>query len=116
MKTSPTQRSLALLRKLGYTCAITEHWNQYAFIRQDLYGFIDLLAMKEGEPLLAIQTTSTANNLARIKKILALPQAKLWLQIGNKLQVIGWSKKGARGKVKHWIETIKEIDISDFKE
>ena len=64
---TPTQRSLAYLREQGYTVAIVERWNPFARIRQDLFGFVDLLAIRKGETL-AVQTTST-NVSERIKKI-----------------------------------------------
>ena len=50
---SPTARSLELLRELGYTAKVVEHWNQYAKIRQDLFG-VDILALKPGEPVLVV--------------------------------------------------------------
>ena len=65
---SPTQLSLAKLREEGYTCWITEHWNNWSKTRQDLFGFIDILALK-GNETLAIQTTTATNLNARCKKI-----------------------------------------------
>ena len=110
MASSPTTRSLALMRKEGYTCAITEHYNAFVGIRQDLYGFIDIVCLRGGEVgVLGIQTTSTGNINARIKKIQANPIYILWLQCGNKLEVQGWAKRGKAGKVKHW--TVKRVPI-----
>ena len=40
-KITPTQRTLKHMRERGYTCQVVEHWNPFARIRQDLYGFID---------------------------------------------------------------------------
>lgn len=56
--TSPTQRALKHWRALGYVCAIVERWNPHVRIRQDLYGFIDLLAVK-GEDIVGVQACST---------------------------------------------------------
>ena len=64
---TPTQRTLAYLREEGYLCAIVEKWNPHVKIRQDLFGFIDILAIKKGETL-AVQCTSTGV-AARVKKI-----------------------------------------------
>ena len=90
---SPTQRSLALLREQGYTPWIVEYWNAYARIRKDLYGFIDIVALKENTPgLLGVQTTSGSNVSARITKIRANPLHRLWLSCGNRIQVHGWRK------------------------
>ena len=59
---SPTSRSLAHLRKLGFTVGITEKWNPYAHIRQDLFGCIDMVAIKKDvKGVLGIQTTSDTN-------------------------------------------------------
>lgn len=93
MKTSPTQLSLKKLRAEGYSVAVTEHWNQYAMRRVDLFNFIDLVAIKEGENgVLAVQTTSKANITARIKKIKEIPESAIWLSCGNKIVVHGWFK------------------------
>lgn len=99
---SPTQRSLAKLRKDGWLVAITERWNPFAKIRQDLFGFVDLLAIK-GDTTLAVQTTSGDNVTARIAKIRALQSSSLWLESPNrKIVVHGWRKIGERGKRKIW--------------
>lgn len=97
---SPTQRSLKRLREAGATCAIVEKYNSFIKIRQDLFGFIDLLALDEGAGVLGVQTTSAANLQARVRKVtedrsLALI-AKLWLGKGNRLEFHGWRKAGTR--------------------
>ena len=88
---SPTQRSLNHLRKLGYTVAITEHWNPFAHIRQDLFGFIDLVALKDDE-ILAVQTTSSTNIFARRKKIALNKNSLRWIEAGGRIQIHGWKK------------------------
>lgn len=114
---SPAQRSLTLLREQGYTAQITEHWNPFAHIRQDLFGFLDIICIKSGVTgVLGIQTTSTGNISARVKKILSIPEAVTWLSGGNKLIVHGWSKKGKAGKRKLWQLTEREITLKDFSE
>jgi len=111
---SPTQRSLKELRKDGWTVAITEHWNPFAHIRQDLFGFIDLVAMSPSRGLLAVQTTSGSNVGKRIAKIKAEPRAAIWLACGGRIQVHGWRKVGAKGKRKLWecrtVEILKDYD------
>lgn len=102
MKVSPAQRSLKKLRAEGWLCAITERWNQFAKVRQDLFGFIDVLAIR-GDQMLAIQTTSGANVAARIAKIRSLATATEWLKSPSRMIVVhGWRKTGARGKRKTW--------------
>ncbi len=68
MATSPTQLSLKKLREEGYTVQVVEYWNSFARIRIDLFGFIDIIALK-GKEVLAVQTTSASNMSARCKKI-----------------------------------------------
>jgi hypothetical protein len=54
---SPTARSLAHLKALGYQAKVVEKWNPFAKIRQDLFG-ADILALKPGEPVLVVQATT----------------------------------------------------------
>ena len=115
-KTSPTQRSLALLKSQGYRTAITEHWNGFVKRRQDLYGFIDVLAIAPS--MLAIQTTSGTNVSARVTKILDSEAAKEWIEAGHRIIVHGWSKRGGRGEMKRWrcreVEILKEMFDADL--
>ena len=99
---SPTQRSKAKLQREGYTVAITERWNSFTRTRQDLFGFIDLIALR-GNETLAVQTTSGSNVSARIDKIKSLQSARVWLESNSRRIVVhGWRKVGARGKRKLW--------------
>ncbi|MBI4326652.1 MAG: hypothetical protein HY674_15520 [Chloroflexi bacterium] len=43
---TPTQRSLSKLRAEGWLAVIVERWNPYDRVRQDLFGFADLLAIR----------------------------------------------------------------------
>ena len=86
---SPTQLSLAKLREEGYTCWITEHWNNWSKTRQDLFGFIDLLALKDKE-VLAVQTTTASNMSARVKKIADHENVGAVREAGWTIHVHGW--------------------------
>ena len=88
---SPTQRSKKALEAAGYLVAVTEHWNAFARIRQDLYGFIDLLAVRENE-ILGVQTTSDANVSTRVKKIAEHENVGAVRKSGMRLEVHGWKK------------------------
>lgn len=92
---TPTQRSLAYLRDEGYLVAIVEHWNPFARIRQDLFGFIDLLAIRRDETL-AVQVTASGVS-SRVKKIEASPHLGRVREAGWKILVHGW-RKNAAGK------------------
>jgi hypothetical protein len=91
---SPTQRSIALLKTRGYTTAIVEKFNPHAGpfgIRQDLFGFGDLLALRKGEILL-VQTTSGSNLSKRVTKIADSPLYPRVVESGMKVAVHGWRK------------------------
>ena len=104
-KESPTSRTLEVLREQGYTVAVVEKWNPHARIRQDLFGFIDILAIKRGETL-AVQATA-AGVSARLKKITEselLPKVR---EAGWTIQIWGWTKSAKTGKY-----VLRVIDIS----
>lgn len=99
MATSPTQLSLKLMKERGYKCEITEKWNQFARIRQDLFGFIDVLCLGDGE-VIGVQTTSYSNMSARVKKIREHENFAKVNAAGIRVIVHGWHKKGARWEVR----------------
>jgi len=68
MKQSPTQLSLKHLRKTCQIVQVVEHWNPFSRTRQDLFGIVDILALRGAETV-ACQSTSWSNISARIKKI-----------------------------------------------
>jgi len=110
---SPTQRTIAELRKRGVnSVAITEHWNHFAKIRQDLFGFIDILALVpdlERHRTLAIQTTTGAHSAERVRKIKDSPHFIPLLQTGTKVEVWSWSKRKTTGKLR-WELKIVEVE------
>lgn len=91
MASSPTQRSLKFMRDQGYLCEITERWNQWAKVRQDLFNFVDILCIKGGKTV-AVQTTSYGNMSARIKKIKDLETYPIVRSAGWEIVVHGWKK------------------------
>jgi hypothetical protein len=98
---SPTQRSLQHLRELGYRPAVVEKVIPRTFIKQDCFG-VDLIALKPGSPVLAIQTTTGSNHAARRTKLEAEGFITLWTGAGAVLEIWSWKKQGLRGKRKLW--------------
>ena len=88
---SPTQRTLAYLKSQGYLCQVVEKWNPHARIRQDLYGFIDILAIKEDE-VLGVQACAGSSVSARVKKIAEHDNISAVRKAGIKVWVMGWRK------------------------
>ena len=99
---SPVQRSLKNLRDRGFLCAIVERWNPYAKVRQDVFGFGDLLIAGDPFGPTLVQVTTSASAAARRAKIHAEPKAKLWKAAGGMILLHGWAKRGPRGKRKTW--------------
>jgi hypothetical protein len=98
---SPTARSLQYLRTLGYRAEVVEKTIAHTFIKKDLFG-VDILALKAGTPILAVQATTGSNHSARREKLEAGEFISLWTQSGAVLEIWSWKKAGARGKRKTW--------------
>ncbi len=98
----PTQRSLELLRKLGYAAQVVERWNQWAKRRVDLFGCIDILAMHPEHGLLAVQATTATNLSARVAKCKAEPLCRRFVEQAGQFEIWSWAKRGERGKRKTW--------------
>lgn len=110
MAASPTARTLKWLKREGYLACVVERYNHYTRRRNDLFGIIDVLAIREGETL-GVQATSVANQAARINKLRSAAETTIWLAAGNRLQVHGWSKRKVKrgGKAFKWDVTITEL-------
>lgn len=113
-KTSPTQRSLKHLRDQGYTAAVVEKWNPHAHIRQDLFGVIDIVAMRADVGILAVQTTTMGNVPARKLKAMGEPRLKVWLESGGLFTLHGWSMRGKKGKRKLWEIRTEEVTLQSY--
>jgi hypothetical protein len=95
---SPLQRTHARLKELGYEVAKTEHWNHFAKRRQDLFGFIDTLAVK-ADHMLAVQTTDVDHQAAHVAKVKGIPVAAL-LALHMDVEIWAWSCKLTRARRK----------------
>jgi carbonic anhydrase len=102
---TPTQLSLRWLRGNGYVAEVVERWNPHARVRNDLFGFIDIVALRD-DITLGVQTTSNGNVSARVKKIADSPMLPHVREAGWHLEVHGWAKD----KSNRW--QIRVVDIS----
>ncbi len=103
-------RTLKHLRDAGWRAEVVEHKIPKSFITRDLFGFIDVLAMRPKSKLggiLGVQVTVRAKVNDRIAKAIDNGLAG-WLAAGGRFEVHGWSKKGARGARKVWTLFILE--------
>ena len=105
-KTSPTQRTLARLKKENCDLVeVTEKWCSWSRRRKDLFGTIDILAIHKGDTI-AIQVTSYSNIGARVKKITESPALPFLRDAGWTILVEGWKKE------KNGRYTSKIVDLS----
>jgi hypothetical protein len=112
--TSPTARTLVELRKRGLYAQVVERWNQYARVRIDLFGVIDVVVIGDGA-IIGIQATTTAHAANRIDKILAEPRALAWLRAGGRIELWSWAKRGAAGTRKLWTLRVEAITVDMFE-
>lgn len=101
---SPTARTLAKLKSDGYLAEVVERWIPAARKRKDLFGWCDVIGIREGETI-AVQATSYTNISARVKKIEASDTIAIARSAGWRIVVWGWHKKGSR-----WV--CREVDVS----
>lgn len=100
---TPTERSLAFLRGRGYLVAVVEKWNPHVKIRQDLFGVLDLLAVKPGE-ILGVQTTSGDNVSKRLAKFAESDAVPRLRESGMRLEVHGWRKLAGK-----WVPRVEDV-------
>lgn len=107
---TPTQRTLDLCRKQGWTVQVVERWCSFSRRRIDLFGLIDVLAIT-GDYTIGIQTTSGSNVSARIKKAKQSPEMVEWLSSPSRKFVIhGWRKVADSRKMEVREVVMKLVD------
>jgi hypothetical protein len=116
---------LDLLRNEGYLAAVVEKFNHFAGppdkrckacgknrvgIRQDLFGFADIIAVNaQTGKTLAVQTTAAASLSDRRRKVLDSGEAMICMAAGWKLELHGWAqRKIKRGGKAFRYEVIRE--------
>lgn len=102
---TPTARSLERLRAEGWTVGVVEQRIPRTNITRDLFGFVDLVAVRDGETL-AVQVTSGSNVSARVRKIGEAEHVGAVRSAGWRIVVHGW-RKNAAGR---WI--LRVVDLS----
>lgn len=108
---TPTARTLAECRKRGWLAQVVEQTVPRTFIKRDLFGFVDVVAL-DGARTVAIQCTDGTSVAKRVAKMRGERAAELERVIaaGWHVEVWGWAKRGARGKRKMW--TLREIVVA----
>jgi hypothetical protein len=122
---SNTSRTLKLLRDQGWQCQVVEKYIKFGNMkfgrRIDVFRFGDVLACREpkyspmgdhraGEIALVQTCSSSGGDFAeRRAKILALHEASIWARSGGIILLIGWARRGPRGKRKLWTPKIETL-------
>jgi hypothetical protein len=102
---TPTARTLDALRKSGYCADVVERFvkpKEGDGFKRDLFGCIDLVAVRRGEPgVLAIQATTAEHMAHRLAKARRRWELSAWLSAGNRFEVWGWYQlAGGRWQVR----------------
>ena len=101
MATSPTARTLDLLRREGFIAAVVEKWLPRVNLRQDVWGFGDVLAANPVNRVVLLIQATTADNVAhRLAKAKGKPELAAWLRSGGRFEVHGWALRGGRWHVR----------------
>ena len=85
---SPTSRTLKMMRDEGWTSQVVERWNPHARRRIDLFSVIDVIGINEHETI-GIQATTLSGRSSRLNKILECEEALLW-QVGKNRSLELW--------------------------
>jgi len=97
---SPTARTLELLRRRGWIAAPVERWIASAGVRQDVWGFADILtAHPRHRRILLVQATTAGHLANRLDKARSRPELRAWLEAGGSFEVFGWARRGKRWRV-----------------
>ncbi len=96
---SLTSRSVDLLRKEYPLVETVERFNSFTKRRHDLFGIIDILAVRDNE-ILMVQTTSKSNMRSRVIKIEDSDALPVLRKAEISIHVHGWYKENNRWRVK----------------
>lgn len=111
-----TQMTLKALRAEGFTVEKVEHWNPFANRRVDAFGFIDIIALRPGTGIVAIQSTGPSGHAEHRKKIVANEFAAVWLDCGGSIELWSWHQRPVvkGGKRLIWQPRIENITHEDL--
>ena len=92
---TPTQRTLKAMREQGRLCGIAERFNRFAGphgVRQDLFGFIDIIAIDPTDGIIGIQSCGQAFS-EHVKKMTEERNEEMyeWLRHA-KVELWGWRR------------------------
>jgi hypothetical protein len=97
MTMSPTARTLAHLRRLGYLAARVEVYIPAVRRHRDLFGIADVIGIHPGErSMILVQATTAAHVPDRLRRVQARPELPLLLAAGIRVEDWGWALRSRR--------------------
>lgn len=93
------QQTRKRLEDAGYLCELVEKYNAFSRHKNDLFGFLDWIAIKRDE-VLGVQVTSLAHMSDRRKKIADHENVNTVREAGIRIELWGFYKENNRWKVK----------------
>jgi hypothetical protein len=98
---SPAARTLQALRASGYVAGVVERYIFQTKTRVDLFGCVDIIAARRGQPILAVQATTLDHIANRLAKARGSRELAVWLAAGGAFEVWGWDlREWGRPRVK----------------
>jgi len=118
--TSMTMKWLRETQECSHV-GVVERWQAQSMRRIDLFGIIDLVALR-GTDLIGVQTTSMACGPDHHVKIVASDSAIPWCETGALLWLVCWrklavkNKDGSTAKVRRWKPHVREYDAQTLRD
>ena len=93
MGMSPTARSLAWLRSFGWPAQVVEQTLPRCFIKRDLFGLADIVAL-DGKPgVLLVQATTETHLGDHMQKASEIATLRTILTLGNRFEIHVYGKR-----------------------
>jgi hypothetical protein len=106
---TPTQRSVALLRRESFVAAVVERRLPRCCVTVDAFGLFDVLAVRaDVRGVVGVQATSGTNHASRVRKLLGSATLLTWLAAGNRAEVWSWTKRRGR-----WACRQQRLDLAN---
>lgn len=99
----PTQRTIAWCKRNDMKPGNVQRYIAKIKRFQDLFGFIDIIALPAVGKLVAIQATSGTNHASRVKKVRTFVELRHLLNCGVRVEVHSWTKKKRGYEKPTWV-------------
>jgi hypothetical protein len=113
---SPVERTMKSFRERGFDIDIAERYCAYSRRKNDLFGIIDLVAIKPMVGIIGIQCCGKDYS-EHDKKILSSELSLKWIRSTGILELWGWRKLKVKrgGKAVKYQPRVKRYSVLDFK-